>query len=48
MISYLMYVKNNVPIGWGIFSVLTQVNDNFPICPAGGGGGGGVGGGGYG
>ena len=30
-------LTNNVPIGWGIFSVLTPVNVNSPICPGGGG-----------
>ena len=29
-------LKNNVPMGWGIFSVLTLVNVNSPICPGGG------------
>ena len=29
-------LTNNVPMGWGIFSVLTPVNVNSPICLGGG------------
>ena len=41
IIPYIYMLANNVPMGWGIFSVLTPVNVNFPIhvCPRGGGGG---------
>ena len=38
IIPYVCGLTNNVPMGWGIFSVLTIVNDNSPIFSGGGGG----------